>query len=259
MRVYPVPDVQCRDELSPHRPVHFFPGPKREGKPPPIANVKVQVSRQTPSSVIAQVVAGNGILKALSAIKQPCVFAQPFLAAKSCLVTLKGVMVCVHFRMLPDEHKQVGMLAKGERDLILFAQPLFEAAEPGTSALPGIEISIEVVGPERAIIVSQNQVARTETGGEMGVGKVFEVAIIPVRKETRREITGKGQLFRQPIKYGGYGGALLVHTEIPKCRAGMNLGDFRRPGDEVDDATQGVGPVKGRPRAGKNFDTRYRV
>src|SRR5580765_6491172 len=100
-------------------------------------------------------------------------------------------MIGEHIRAIAIEHEEVAMAAEGETGAGLRSQRLLYAGEPGLRVLPGIEVAVELVRPERMIHVRQIERAVAEVGRQTRDGGELQIAIVAVGLETGRKIASE--------------------------------------------------------------------
>jgi hypothetical protein len=122
-----------------------------------------------------------------------------------------------------------------------------QPGEPSLGVLPRIVVSVKLVRAERAVQVSQGQLARAEPGREARAGGEREVAVVAVRLKSAREIAREGQLLRESAGAEGERAALLVDAEIAGGGAQAEFGRLGRLRNDVDRSPDRVGTVQVEP------------
>src|SRR6185437_11918808 len=148
------------------------------------AGVQIQIGGAALARVPAQVIAVDAVAKELSAIEQAVVVAQPGALAHGRLPALGGVVVFVDRRLIAQQDKFVGMPAVGKLHIGVPTELLLGGRKPSFGALPGIEVSIELVGPERAVAQSEKQGAVAPGTRNACPGSGGKVPVIPVGRES---------------------------------------------------------------------------
>src|ERR1700686_4709676 len=111
------------------------------------------------------------VVESLAAVKQRRILPQRLLAPEGNLPTVVGVVVFVNRGVFAQQNKLVGMATIAEVKLHAVAQILFEPGKPGLGALPGVEVSVELIGAEWFIPVAQHHQSPPQSGLEAAVGE----------------------------------------------------------------------------------------
>jgi hypothetical protein len=204
--------------------------------------------------MVAEVVAGDGFVERFHAVVERGGGRHLLATPHRELIAFVGVVIGEHVGAVAVEHEEIAVAAVGEAGSGLGAQGLLHAGEPGFGIFPGVEIAVELVGAERVVHVGQVEGAVAEIGGKASDGGELQVAIITICHEAGREIAREGELLGHLFEGDAERGALLVDAVAAERRAQAEFGDGGRLGDDVDDATHGVGAIHGGTRPAHHFD-----
>ena len=170
------------------------------------------------------------------------------------LIPLHSVPVCKNFWLVAEKDEEVRVAAVSQGNFVAASEILAHASKPGPRALPGIEVPVEMVGAERAIVVRQQNLRPAQGGGPVGHGGERNISVIAVGTEPGGEIAGKPELLAQPAGDEAKVATLLVDAKVSNRGAQADFGYPGRGRHEVDHAADGIGPVKRRTGAAQDFD-----
>src|SRR5690242_7739096 len=99
----------------------------------------------------AQIVTVDCIFEDLSAVIHPIIFANFVASANRSLPALRDVIVLVHLRTIAQQDELIGVPAIREDKLRRRCDLLGGCEEPALRALPGVEVTVELVSAERPV------------------------------------------------------------------------------------------------------------
>ena len=185
------------------RPVDFIAQANGETESAQGANIQSDIRRGSGAAMRAEVVAVNGVAVHLDAVEELRVLAQGFAAANGGLIAFNGMAVREDGRPVAIKDEEVGVTPVCEGRIGLAAERLPRGGEPSPGPFPGIEVPVELLGSERAIVVCKRDRRRSETGGQRCARGERQIAVIAVRNEAGRKVTGEGELFAPPARCVG--------------------------------------------------------
>src|SRR6185312_1100365 len=127
---------------------------------------------------------------------------------------LVNVVIFIECRIVTEKNEFIAMAAIGKIGFSLLAQVLLETGKPSFGALPGVKVSVKLVGAEGFVAITQQQERVTKAGLQSSAGKCSQATVIAVGNKAAGKIAGHIQFFIQPAIHQRGGAVLLIHPKI---------------------------------------------
>jgi hypothetical protein len=237
----PPSDSGAGGELVLEVPVDFIAEANREGEALEGSHVEGGIDSATGAAVDAEIVTRDVVAEDFGAVVELGGMAEVFAATQLALVGFDDMAVGEVLRAVAIEDEEVGAATVGEGGFGLAADGLANAGEPVFGALPGVEVSVELLCSEGAVVVGEVDGGAAPVGG----GCEGEIAEVAIGEEAGGEVAGGGEVLGERATDIGDGSALLLGSPIAESGAEADFGFLGWGRDEVDDAGGGIGAVEG--------------
>src|SRR5882672_10551337 len=127
--------------------VELFTGAERKRKAPQRSRIEVDIARAMIPRVLTQVVAVDGVVKALATERESGVRGKFSVQPQRELEALVDVVILVDAGIVAEQDELVRMAAVAEVEFCILADSLPQPGKPGLGALKGVAIAVELVGP----------------------------------------------------------------------------------------------------------------